>query len=81
MNCDLRCHLFNTTADQDGKPFYIGGLRCSGDGQHYAVAEGFNKEVHMPKLSFSTKISSFVPFFVLRFVFLMVLQYMWEYFD
>jgi hypothetical protein len=59
---------------------YIGGLRCSGNGQHCAVAEGFNEEertfymeVHMPKLSFSAEISSFVPFFVLRFVYLMVL--------
>jgi hypothetical protein len=61
---------------------------CSGDGQHCAVAEGFNEEewtfhmeVYMPKLSFSVEISSFMPFFVLRFVFLMVLQYTWKYFD
>jgi hypothetical protein len=67
---------------------YIGGLICSEDGHHCAVAEGFNEEernfhteVHMPKLSFSAEISSFMPSFVLRFVFLMVLLYMWEYFD
>ena len=37
----------------------------------------------MPKLSFSTNISSFMPFFVLnlRFVFMMILQYTWEYSD
>ena len=37
----------------------------------------------MPKLSFSADIPSFMPFFVLnlRFVFMMILQYSWEYFD
>jgi hypothetical protein len=59
---------------------YIGGLICFRDGQHYAIVEGvskeertFHTEVHMPKLSFSAEISSFMAFFVLRFVFLMVL--------
>lgn len=42
---ECRCHLFNATTDEDGKPLpegYIGGLRCCGDGNQCAVEEGFN---------------------------------------
>ncbi|KAG0592565.1 hypothetical protein KC19_1G262600 [Ceratodon purpureus] len=42
---ECRCHLFNATTDEDGKPLpegYIGGLRCCGDGNQCAVKEGFN---------------------------------------
>jgi hypothetical protein len=42
---ECRCHLFNATTDDDGKPLpegYIGGLRCCGDGNQCAVEEGYN---------------------------------------
>lgn len=44
---ECRCHLYNTTTDEDGEPLpdgYIGGLRCCTDGRQCAVKEGFNGE-------------------------------------
>lgn len=44
---ECRCHLFNATTDEAGKPLpegYIGGLRCCGDGNQCAVEDGFNGE-------------------------------------
>ena len=41
----VRCHLYNATHDEHGKPLpegYIGGLRCCGDGFQCAVKPDYN---------------------------------------